>query len=88
MEELARIKLANVFKEPIYNEVMPVSECNDKKKAFYECVITQKNELTKNMSANEWQNYKYKVHDIESSCFKEGGMSDCESYYSLYDIKY
>jgi len=70
------------------NDLPSVSECSDKKKAFYECVITQKNELTKTMNEKDWPSYKYKVHEIGLNCYKEGSMKSCDKYFSFYDINY
>jgi len=72
----------------VINDLLPLKECSDKKNSFFECVITQKNELSKNMAGNDWHNYRFKVQEIETKCFKEGDLGSCDKYFSLYDINY
>jgi hypothetical protein len=63
-------------------------DCLDKKKKFFNCVLTNKNELTQKLSNDEWPNYVHLVNNINLKCWDDLGLNKCENFFSLYEIKY
>jgi hypothetical protein len=63
-------------------------DCLGKRSSFFKCVTENKNELTKNMTNDQWKNYYNSVNKIQVDCYAENGLEKCLPFYSLTDIKY
>jgi hypothetical protein len=63
-------------------------ECIEKKKKFFNCVLTKKNELTQKITNDEWPTYVHQVNGFNLKCWDELGLKKCENYFSLQEIKY
>lgn len=63
-------------------------DCMDKKKKFFNCVLTAKNELTNKLSNEEWPGYVNQVNNLNLKCWDELGLKKCENFFTLFEIKY
>jgi hypothetical protein len=63
-------------------------DCIGKRKQFFDCVIGKKNELTNGLKGDEWVSYLDRVNNLNLKCWNEKGLSKCENFFTLFDIKY
>jgi hypothetical protein len=63
-------------------------DCNGKRKQFFDCVISKKNELTKSLTSEDWSSYIDRVDNLNFKCWEEKGLRKCENFFTLFDIKY
>jgi hypothetical protein len=63
-------------------------DCLGKRKHFFDCVISKKNELTQTLQGDEWTSYFDRVNNLNLKCWEEKGLGKCENFFTLFDIKY